>query len=52
VHGGRPGNRVPRRFLDAGSRRTEPRGMVILALSLLVLLVGQDLVALANRPSR
>jgi hypothetical protein len=39
-------------FWTSDPRRVEPRSMVIVALGLLALLIGQDLVALANRPTR
>jgi len=41
-----------RRFLDSNAALAECEGMLILALGFVVVLFGQDLIALVNRPTR
>jgi len=40
------------RFLDSAAALAECRGMLILALGFVVVLFGQDLLAVVNRPTR
>jgi hypothetical protein len=44
------GSKNRRRFLERSMARPDRRRMAVVAITLAVLLVGQDLVAFVNRP--